>query len=181
MCLQYIHIWVSRNADKINAWADRNRELLWWRFNQWCALWSAICLETSGNTFRCEVPFCFAPKSSSEWIFYEWIMSYSRARAVRANIKETKERRFTHLPIDSYLLLNLAPFCDFMSSLCCSLLAYEEAAQASEQSLTKGKKWSAPWLLMHAIERILLYGMLHAVCGSAFYARKYVDVEEKTS
>jgi hypothetical protein len=42
--------------------------------------------------------------------------------------------------LDSYLPLNLALFCDFMSSFRCSLLACEEAAQAREQSLTKRKK-----------------------------------------
>jgi hypothetical protein len=60
---------------------------------------------------------------------YEWIISYSCAHAVRANIRKTNESRFTHSPIKSYPLLNLALFCRFMLSLCCSLLACEEAAR----------------------------------------------------
>jgi hypothetical protein len=60
-------------------------------------------------------------------------MSFSRAQIVRANIRETNERRFTHSPIGSYLLLYLALFCDLMSSFCCWLLACEEAAQGADR------------------------------------------------
>ena len=61
---------------------DRNCKLLWWRLNQWCALWSAICLETSWNTSRCEVPLCLAPKSTG-YFMDESCLIRARTRFVR--------------------------------------------------------------------------------------------------
>ena len=85
---------------------------------------------------------CFERKSRSRWLFNEWIMSHlwesARARCM-SEYEGKNDRQFAHLPIDSHLLWYLALICDVMW---CGLFACEEAAQAREKSLTKGKKWS---------------------------------------
>ncbi len=55
----------------------------------------------------------------------------SREHAMSANIMGKNERRFTYLPINSYLLLNLALFCYFMSSFCCLLASCCSHARGS--------------------------------------------------
>ena len=151
----------SRNADKVNAWFDVDWELLWWRHSNWCVIWSAICLGTSWNTFWCEVPL-FWSQIKEPMDFYEWIMSYSRAHAVRANIRETNKRRITHLPVDSNLQLYHA----LIAVMSCDNSVCMRWGAGKVQSLTKDKKGSAPWpwLSMHTTERGLKCSMLHAAC-----------------
>ena len=184
----YKYIW---NDNVVVWWYERNRNI-----NGWFR-WTIRAFKTMTQSMMCSDPQyvwkrgfnelkCFLVWSSlcfaSNGFFWMNHFLFARAHAFRANIRKTNERRFTHSPIKSYLLLNLTLFCDFMpvSSLCCSLLTCEEAAQAREQSLTKGKKWSAPWLLMHATEKQLRCGMLHAACGMARDAWTYVGAEKKS-
>ena len=63
-------------------------------------------------------------------------MSYSRAHAVRANIRETNKRRITHLPVDSNLLLYHA----LIAVMSCDNSVCMRWGAGKGQSLTKDKK-----------------------------------------